>query len=148
MDPIVDDVFPLDARPFDATTGDAFGFADAPTDVLIEAASDATPFNGGGPFLCFGCVCNGSVDMCYTAGGGPPPAHAPLDDAGADADDSGFGDASACDDDAGPTACVELPIDCVLQPTCACIFQHVPQNVCTCDVDPSGNGFRVDCNFP
>ena len=113
---------------------DADGALDAP----LDATDDSTKYVGG-PFLCDQCVCDGTVDMCFRAGGGVQPM--PLDD-------GGFGDASACPTDAGPNSCQPIPIDCLLKPSCACILQHHPPPACTCTVDPSGNGFAVDCLYP
>ena len=133
---IADDIAVFDAEGTDSTlphdggdAGDAAGGADA---------SDATKFNGGGPFLCDTCVCDGTANMCFHGGGGPQPA--PLDD-------GGFGDAGACDMDAG-SSCTAIPIDCLPNPTCACVMTHYPSPSCSCQVDPSGNGLFVQCNYP
>ncbi len=69
---------------------DADGALDAP----LDAVDDSTKYVGG-PFLCDQCVCDGTVDMCLRSGGGAQPM--PLDDAG-------FGDASTCPTDAGPSS--------------------------------------------
>jgi hypothetical protein len=103
----------------------------------VQDEPDSTPFVGGGPFSCIDCTCDGTQRLCEHFSGGPAPA--PL------AGDAG--DASVCDPDAGQGYCAAIPIDCLPKPTCACVLQHF-QPVCTCDVDPSGNGLVVSCNFP
>ncbi len=133
-----DDVFPFDATPIplDATVHDALFVTDG------GAEADTTPFNGGGPFMCGSCICDGTLDMCLTGTGSP----APLDlDASNDA-----ADADAEDADAGPPkcadagkSCVQIPIDCLPKPTCDCIVPN--PGTCVCTVDPSGNGLRVFC---
>ena len=57
--------------------------------------------------------------------------------------DASFGDASACDNEAAPTACTQIPIGCLPKPTCACLQPFV--SPCVCSVDPSGNGFQINC---
>jgi hypothetical protein len=115
---------------------DGSPFADAAVDGSADAGPDAPPFNGGGPFLCYGCICDGTLNMCVSGGGG---GGAPiLGDAGADAD---FGDASACVLDAGQP-CYPIPIQCLPKPTCACIMAATG---CGCTVDSSGSGFDVLC---
>ena len=141
-----DDVLPFgDASSLDETAGeDAGSFLDAAVGGDAADAADAadamTPFNGGGPFDCNGCICDGTLDYCYFAGGGPPHPSAPIADAGAP-------DAlPACDVDASPW-CRPIPIECLPKPTCDCLSQ--PESpVCTCAVDPSGDGFHVECVFP
>jgi len=134
----LDDVPPLDASFDTTTTSDGSTFDASFQDVAPPDAAKITLDGGGGPFLCHGCICDGTLDLCFTGGGGPSPA--PFDDAG-------FGDAAACDPDAS-VGCNGIPIDCLPDPSCDCILAHYPKGPCTCDVDPSGNGFRVDCNFP
>lgn len=138
----LDDVFPLDSGPivFDATVDHA-SFFDA-----SQEAEAGVVFNGGGPFTCGGCVCDGTLNLCFPgmSGGG-----APIVDAGADAQDAGSSDAdadvdaeTACATDAS-VGCVQIPIDCLPKPTCTCIASHfVP---CTCAVDPTGNGIVLTC---
>lgn len=133
----VDDVVPL---PFDAsvdlTLPREASFPDAP----FDAPEDTTKYNGGGPFLCEGCICNGTIDLCYFGGGG---GGAPIaGDAGEDADASPFDDAGICSDEAGPQSCVQIPVQCLPNPTCECLAQT---SGCACTVDPSGNGFFVTC---
>jgi hypothetical protein len=136
-------------RPF---TPDA-GFGDG------GAADTGTPFNGGGDFLCSGCVCDGTLRFCEMSSGG----QAPVVDAGDDDADAGSDDASDADDagdvddaDAGPpaceseaaaSACMAIPLACLPKPTCECIVAHVAPE-CSCAVDPSGNGLVVTCVFP
>lgn len=128
---VADDFVPVDdAGVLDATTqADAIPFPEAST-------LDAPKFNGGGPFLCGDCICDGTLDLCYFGGGGGPM---PI---GNDAGDGGFGDASACVLDAG-TACIQIPIACLPKPTCACVDAVYPS--CACGIDPSGNGLVVLC---
>ena len=129
----VDDVAPLDAGFFDSTLAkDGPSLPDAgPPDV----AADTTPFNGGGPFLCVDCVCDGTTDLCYLGGGGG----APMADAGS------FGDAGDCPADGGHPWCVQVPIQCLPNPTCACLDGVYGAGGCTCSVDPSGSGFVITC---
>lgn len=136
-----DDIFEGDATPFpfDATVNDSpFSIDDG------GAEADTTPFNGGGPFLCGKCICDGTLDMCLTGTGHPAPldldASDDADDANADADvdDAGF---PTCAD--ASTGCVQIPIECLPKPTCDCIVPSPGK--CFCTVDPSGNGLRVSC---
>ena len=132
-----DDIANFDAGTFDATT-----FGDASSDVhATDVAPETTPFNGGGAFLCAGCVCDGTMNLCFHGGGGGGAPTA--GDAGdEDADAGPFGDASACAMDSGPLQCRAIPVQCLPQPTCDCITQVIP---CACAVDPSGNGFQLEC---
>jgi len=101
-----------------------------------EASVDSASFNGGGPFLCNGCVCDGTLNLCVHGGGG---GGAPMDDAGDAGDDA---DASPCP--TGPDeVCRPIPIQCLPQPTCGCIDPTA--DPCVCSVDPSGDGFVVTC---
>ncbi len=136
----VDDL-PFDAGPFvDATVSQP----DAP--FQVEAQADVTKFNGGGDFLCNGCVCDGTQRFCDNVSGPGAPILDASDDGDAGvADDADASDASACDPDA--SACTAIPLDCLPKPTCACLLTHVPPE-CTCDVDPSGSGLVVSCVFP
>jgi len=139
--PLADASFPLES-------GADVTFADAP--------ADTTPFNGGGDFLCKGCICDGTQRYCAIVSGGKAPV---LGDAGDDAGDldagaldaetdAPFGDAGACDiDEAGASACTEIPLGCLPNPTCDCLLAHVSE-ACTCAVDPSGSGLVVTCDFP
>lgn len=130
-DVTVDDMPFFDAGPFDATTtNDAALPGDAGP---LDAGVDATKFNGGGPFFCIDCVCDGTLNMCVNGGGGGMPI----------AQDASFGDASACDFDAGQTYCQQIPVSCLPKPTCACIESFMIG--CTCSVDPSGDGFVLQC---
>ncbi len=135
-----DDVAAFDAMPtVDSTLPDGFPTGDA--------GNDAPKFGGGGPFLCSGCVCDGTLNYCSEISIGMMP----LDDAGdasADADDaSPFSDASACDLDAS-TGCTQIPIACLPNPTCACVLANLPPGPCSCSIDPSGNGLVVLCVYP
>ena len=129
-----DDIAAFDSGP-DRTVPPEAGSDGAP-----DAKPDVAPFVGG-PFLCDQCICDGTQNMCFHSGGGAQPA--PIDDGG---DDAGFGDASACPDDAGYQGCQPIPIDCLLNPSCACILQYHTPPACTCQVDEGG--FRVDCIYP
>ena len=144
---IADDFLPPDASsPFrpDATLPDAFAG---------DAAAETTVFNGGGDFMCGKCVCDGTLYLCHqTEGTGT--ANAPTDlDASADADADADEDADAAGMDAGPPmcahdagACMQIPIECLPKPTCDCILPSPGD--CTCSVDPSGNGFQIECIAP
>ena len=122
-----DDIAQFDAGGFDSTVPkEASTF-----DVVSEP--DGTTFGGGGPFDCFGCVCDGTLGYCVEMSGGK----APITDAGVDS--------SACDPEA--SACTPIPIDCLPKPTCDCVLTHY-QTGCTCDVDISGNGLVVTCAHP
>ncbi len=128
-----DDIAQFDAGGFDSTVPKEGGFGDATADV------DATPFNGGGPFTCIDCTCDGTLNYCVEISGGK----APILDAGADAStDAGLG---SCDPEA--SACTQIPIDCLPKPTCDCVMQQY-KPPCTCDVDPSGNGLVITCVYP
>ena len=134
-----DDVTPLslDASDDATLTSDSGGFFnDAVTS--YDAPTGPT-FNGGGPFACGGCICDGTLYGCLVnatadsgcggAGGGGPKA--PLDDGAA-------ADASTCD----PNVCHELPVVCLPKPTCDCITKATGL---PCSVDPTGNGFDLGC---
>ena len=115
--PDVDDILIDDASvfPFDATT-------DALDGTLPDADGGVT-FNGGGPFLCNDCICDGTSSFCERT------------DASADAAEAG-----ACPKASG---CQPIPIGCLPKPTCACLESAL--GPCTCSVDPSGNGLVVVC---
>jgi hypothetical protein len=128
----VDDIAPFDAGFFDATlpSKDASPFSDGSSaDVWV----DTGVFNGGGPFVCLNCICDGTLDMCFAG-----------HDAGVALDGS-FADASTCDPDAGQAYCSQIPIACLPKPTCACIAPLVAP--CSCSVDATGNGFVITCNI-
>ena len=131
-------VFPSDdiAEPTDTGTPDRTLPTEASTFDVVE--EDSTKFNGGGPFDCLGCTCDGTLNLCAEISGGKMP----LLDAGLDA---GASDANACDPEA--SACVQIPIECLPKPTCECVMQKY-NAPCTCDVDPSGNGLVVQCVYP
>ena len=134
-----DDVAAFDAS-FDHTVSDST-FNDITT---FDVDPDAPKFGGGGPFLCNGCVCDGTLNMCEHFSGGVAPM--PV---ASDAGDAGdFGDASACEFDAGQTWCAAIPIECFPNPSCACVMTHYQSGACTCDIDPSGNGLVVGCMYP
>jgi hypothetical protein len=115
-------------------------------DASIDVAPDSPKFGGGGPFLCQSCVCDGTLNYCAYISGGKMPL---LDAGSSDAsDDAPFGDASACDtSEAGASACTAIPIDCLPNPSCACVLAHGNPS-CTCAIDPSGNGLVVTCVYP
>jgi hypothetical protein len=117
---------------------DSPAFGDAGT---VDATFDAPPvaLDGGGDFLCNDCVCNGVGHYCGHFSGGKAHPSMPID--------GGFGDASACDPDAGQTYCTAIPSQCLPNPSCACVLAPMPPT-CTCDLDPSGNGLVVSCVFP
>lgn len=121
-----DDIAIIDATPtFDSTIP-----KEASTFDVVD--KDSTPFNGGGPFMCIDCICDGTMNVCKHDG------TVMLYDAG---------DASACDPDASQAYCAPIAIDCLPKPSCACVLTHYP-NCTSCDVDPSGNGLVVTCAFP
>lgn len=133
-----DDIAIFDGGPtFDSTLPkDATSF---------DVAPDGPTFNGGGPFDCNHCTCDGTLNYCAEISGG----NMPLLDAGDDAADAA--DASdaepACDPDAAVLACKPIPIECLPKPSCACLMKHYTYP-CTCDLDPSGNGLVVSCAYP
>jgi hypothetical protein len=137
-----DDVAAIDAS-FDHTLTDSLFNSDAVSTFDASLAPDAPKFGGGGPFLCNGCICDGTLNLCEHVGGGPAPM--PLSSDAGDAGD--FGDASACDFDAGNVACAPIPVECLPNPSCACLMTKF-SGPCTCDIDPSGNGLVVMCNYP
>jgi len=128
--PFADDVLVTDASVFrpDATT-DALSSSEGGG--VVDAGIEATIFNGGGPFTCGNCVCDGTLDMCFYG-----VSKVPALDASDDAD--------ACGADAAQK-CTMIPIECLPKPTCACIEQAAGDGDCVCKVDPSGNGFFVTC---
>jgi hypothetical protein len=131
--PIADDIA-VDARvpTFDATV-DVGAFPEAAT------VDEGPAFNGGGPFLCGNCICDGTLYYCGGGGGGL----APLD---LDAGDGGDADADAADA-CTPNGCIEFPIQCLPKPTCECVLGPHP-GLCYCTVDPSGNGLFIGCPAP
>jgi hypothetical protein len=127
-----DDIAQFDAGRFDSTVPfDAGTF-----DVVDE---DATKFNGGGPFTCSGCICDGTLNYCLFSSAG----QAPLVDAGVDDADADAG-SNTCDPEA--SACIQIPTSCLPKPTCDCVLQAYTG--CTCGVDPSGNGLVISCVYP
>jgi hypothetical protein len=96
----------------------------------IDAGTDAT-WDGGMPFDCGGCTCDGTTHMClgvYGAGAPPPPPY------GID-----------CNADGGVSGCVPIPQECLPAPTCACIKAH--STYCgICSVHDGG--FHIDCPAP
>jgi hypothetical protein len=131
----------------DATTptkdsgSEAAPFGDGAT--ASDAASDGPPvvLDAGGPFLCQSCVCGGTDHFCELVSGGVRPM--PL------LSDGGFGDASACDPDAGPTSCTPIPAQCLPDPSCDCVLANLTMGpACTCQLDATGNGIVVQCMLP
>lgn len=109
----------------------------------FDVSPDGPKFGGGGPFLCNDCICDGTLNLCEHFSGGAAPM--PI---ASDAGDAGdFGDASACVYDAGQTSCTPIPVDCLPNPSCACVMAHVT-GPCSCGIDPSGNGIVVTCVYP
>ena len=125
--------FPSDdiAAPFDGNFDSTIPKEAGTFDVVQEA--DATKFNGGGPFTCIDCICDGTLNVCQHISGGNVM--------------SGDAGAPTCDPDGGQPYCAAIAIDCLPKPSCACVLQSYPAG-CTCDVDPSGNGLVVTCAFP
>jgi hypothetical protein len=142
--PIADD-FMLDAGPaFDATVKPDAKFTDG--SFPIDAGADTALYNGGAPFLCLSCVCDGTLDMCiYGGGGGGMPILDAGSDASGDASDDASDAAPVCSADGGTPWCSPIPIACMPKPTCACIDQQIAQTGCACSVDPSGNAFIITC---
>lgn len=133
--PPSDDIaIPSDA-PFDNTL---------PSEASADAGPDVAKYNGGGPFTCGACVCDGTLDMCVvgTGGGG---VKSPIDDAG----DAGDADASTdtCPIEDAGNGCVPIPIGCLPKPTCECLLQYY-SSACTCGIDDSGSGFGIACVPP
>lgn len=127
----------------DATTTDTssepitFGDVALPDTYLGDAASIA--LDAGGPFLCFGCVCNGADHFCLAVASGDHTAPLSID--------GGFGDAAACEPDAGYAGCVPIPSQCMAEPSCACVLADVG-GPCTCMIDGTGAGLDVGCALP
>ncbi len=121
--------------------------SDAPFDntLPVEASADAGPdgpkYNGGGPFTCGACICDGTLDLCASGLGGGG-VKSLVDDAGADA-----GPLDCPPNDAG-NGCVPMPIGCFPKPTCECLMQYYASGLCSCDVDDSGAGFFISCLPP
>ena len=119
------------------------GDATAPDDAPIyffgdSATNDDAPYNGpdvtldgGGPFLCHGCSCNGTDHYCYDLWVG-----APLD-----------AQPGACPSDGG-SSCVPYPSECLSSSTCACLVSHTNCPSAECVLDPSGNGLDLLCILP
>ncbi len=85
-------------------------------DVVTPPLQPDPTLDGGGPFLCEGCVCNGADHFCYVycgSGGGAPPPLAPVD--------GGIADAGPCKepDAAFTTGCHAVPAECLPDPSCA-----------------------------
>ena len=92
----------------DATANDAAADTsrvDAVTDVVVEHVPSVV-LTDGGPFLCMGCICNGTDHECIMLGHVLPLS--PVD--------GGFDDAATCDQDAGGYGCVPIPADCMPMP--------------------------------
>ncbi len=120
-----------DATIEDAAT-DAFSFGD----VVNDGKPPPVALDGGGPFLCFGCVCDGTTSFCEFTSAGQAPV----------ASDGGLGDAGACDLDGG-SSCMAIPSQCLPNPTCKCVLESFSP-VCTCALDPSDDGLVVSCVYP
>lgn len=125
-----------DASVEDATVSDGPTFGDAgwsPPDVgsPLPPWWDAGVEDGGGLFLCFGCVCDGRTHYCDT-GSGPG---APIPD-----------DASACPDAEGWSQCTPLPDGCA-PATCSCLLPEDP-GLCRCEHSDSGDGLNAGCVYP
>lgn len=123
---------------FDASV-DATDAADAPTYDFPDCGvpkpcgheADASPLvglvDGGGPFLCFGCPCDGKDHYCDTTSAGPP---APTDP------DAGCLDAKRCKP--YPSVCEKAPI-------CLCLLSTLDGGTCSCARAPSGDGLLAGC---
>ena len=122
---------------------DSTNNADAPTfgdgalpDLGVPDVPSIT-LDGGGPFLCFDCICNGADHFCLGIESGDHH-NAPF-----------AGDASMCSPDAAYTGCLPIPAPCKAAPSCACLLSEVGQPSCNCELDPSsGNGLVVGCVLP
>ncbi len=88
--------------------------------------------------MCGDCVCNGVDHFCELISGGMPLLS-----------DGGFGDASACDPDAGQLSCTAIPSQCEPNPSCECVLASISLGpVCTCALDSTGSGVVVHCSLP
>jgi hypothetical protein len=121
----------------DATVPDAPSFSDAaPYDSAYSDDAPEIALDGGGPFLCFGCVCDGTNHYCYDVWTGAP------------LDVDGGPDAEACPSEAGASACLPVPVDCLPNPTCSCLAAHGGCADFHCALDPTGNGLEALCILP
>ena len=130
-----------DATQTQDATADVTTANDAPSDVVAtdDVADEAAlgVLDGGKPFLCGGCICDGLDHYCLRVFGG---TNMPLDG-------GPFGDASVC----SPTNpyCRAFPSQCLPDPTCDCLVVNSPYpSFCTCAPDPSGGGLEVTCWIP
>ncbi|CAN5812403.1 hypothetical protein BH09MYX1_BH09MYX1_46970 [soil metagenome] len=121
---------------FDAST-DPFDAAADPFDGLVEydvssfpipdAAPPATLVDGGGPFRCAQCPCDGRTHYCDTSTAGPPAPEPDYGEAGCQT--------------ASPR-CKPYPAACDGSPSCACII------ACDCARAASGDGLFAGCSYP
>lgn len=93
--------------------------------VQPDASVDSGPIrlrDGGGPFLCHGCPCDGTTHWCDDTTAGPP---VPTGDGGCEA-----------------WRCKPYPSKCGANPTCACLEK------CSCARAPNGDGLIAGCHNP
>jgi hypothetical protein len=122
----------------DATLPDAsdasFGFGDtAPIDVVITPpmAPDVGLVDGGGPFPCGNCTCDGRTEYCDDSQG----PHAPiLGDAASDACSGGWGECRPLPDGCAPANCACLP--------------NSTWGSCGCFRSDAGDGLVAGCFYP
>ena len=128
-----------DATAEDAPLDDAppFPWSDAmgPADVYVPEVPDVGLVDGGGPFLCNGCLCDGRTHYCDFSSAGAPVPLAPI-----------FGDAGACAD-AGSSPCEPLPPGCV-PANCACLPNESKGGACSCFRSKDGDGLLAGCVLP
>lgn len=93
----------------------------SPPQVDAEAGPPVQLVDGGGPFTCHGCPCDGRTHYCDISSAGPPLPD-PVD--------------ASCD---VTPRCKPYPAACDGSPSCACIV------ACTCLRAPSGDGLLAGC---
>src|SRR5262249_6968710 len=92
---------------------------------------DAATLDGGGPFLCFNCICDGTTRLCFAMAVGDVHGDANFD---------------VCSDSS--TSCISYPPACASDHSCACLADTVATGSCICQLDPTGSGLEVGCLLP
>ena len=126
----------------DATSSDGDQDGGLFTDLDAATLADVSPpevpdvglVDGGGPFLCNNCLCDGRTHYCDISSVGPPVPLAPV-----------FGDAGPCPD--GGTICRPLPKGCV-PASCACLANASMGAGCRCFRSSDGDGLLAGCALP